>query len=414
MKILIASHSDRSGGAARAAYRLHRAMIKNAIDSEMIVKMKLTDDYTVRLGYKSKLRHLLSRVISVLSNKLMIFQKVHNPILHSFNLFGSAVYDAINDTEADLVNLHWINSETLSVKQIGKINKPIVMTLHDMWAFCGSEHLSIDNANSQFRLGYSKQTEASDYISGLNLNRLVWELKRKHWNKPFTLVTPSRWLSKCAKESVLFKGWEIHTIPNALDTDVFKPISKKFAREVLNLPQEKKLIGFGAFGGTNEPHKGFDLLNEALNKLPATSDYCCVVIGQSAPKDQSSLSALPFEFIGHISDDATLALYYNAIDVVVVPSRQENLPQMGTESHACGTPVVAFNTTGFVDVIEHKKTGYLASPFSTEDLAHGINWSIENGDKLSDNCRTRALTLWSFDVVAEKYKDLYERVCSWS
>ncbi|WP_369492374.1 hypothetical protein [Photobacterium angustum] len=141
------------------------------------------------------------------------------------------------------------------------------MTLHDMWAFCGGEHYCSDDVNSRFRLGYSANNKV-DLLSGIDLNRFIWNEKMKYWKaKNFTIVTPSQWLSQCAKESMLFKGCNIVTIPNALDIDVFKPIDKKIARELLNLPLEGKLVGFGALGGSKDLRKGFDLLEEALKKI---------------------------------------------------------------------------------------------------------------------------------------------------
>ncbi|HIF9066814.1 TPA: glycosyltransferase family 4 protein [Photobacterium damselae] len=405
MRVNIISNSDTAGGAARAAYRLHLALNKNNIESQMVVKHKSSDDYAVISP--SKIKQVCSKGIDLVSGKLQKIQKTKNPILHSANFFGSDVFKIIQKSDADIINIHWINGETLSIKQISKINKPVVMTLHDMWAFCGGEHYCSDDVNSRFRLGYSANNKI-DLLSGIDLNRFIWNEKMKYWKaKNFTIVTPSRWLSQCAKESMLFKDCNIVTIPNALDMDVFKPIDKKIARELLNLPLEGKLVGFGALGGSKDLRKGFDLLEEALKKLSFKEDYRCVVFGQSTPKKVPNLG-VPINYIGHLNDDITLALFYNAIDVMVVPSRQENLPQTATESQACGTPVVAFNTTGFPDAIEHKVTGYLASVFDSNDLASGIKWCIDNDShNLHLNCRDRAVSLWSQNVISKKYTQLY-------
>lgn len=410
MKVLIVSHSDKFGGAARAAYRLHKALLNKALDSQMIVKIKLSDDHTVRLGHRNKLSHFISRLIGFASNKLSRFQKTKSSILHSFNFFGSAVYSELNRSDADVINLHWVNSETLSIKQIANLNKPVVMTLHDMWAFCGSEHLSIDNEQSQFRVGYDEHSEFSDYISGLNLNKYTWKLKKKYWQSPFTIVTPSSWLSRCVEQSLLFRGWEVHTIPNGLDTTVFKPTSQCIAREILNLPKGRNLIGFGAIGGANDYNKGFDLLEKALQNLPPEQGFTCVVVGQSEPENLQRFSHLPIVFLGHVNDDPTLTLFYNAVDVIVVPSRQESFCQAASESLSCGTPVVAFNTTGLADVVEHKRSGYLAEPYNELDFSLGILWSIEHSSVLSGECRKRALKYWDLEVVAQKYHSVYRSV----
>ena len=121
---------------------------------------------------------------------------------------------------------------------------------------------------------------------------------------------------------------------------------------------------------------------------------------------------LPLHWLGHLSDDVTLSILYSAVDVTVVPSRQENLPQSGTEAQACGCPVVAFNTTGLKDIVEHEQTGYLAEAYKTEDLARGIMWVLEDKDrhsKLSVQARQRAVSLWSHEVVVPQYLEVYGR-----
>ena len=407
MKINIISHSDLSGGAARAAYRLHNALNKSSnIKSEMIVRHKVSDDFLVISP--SKIKQIYYQLINYLAHQIIKLQKTKNNNLHSINIFGSSIFNYIQESDADIINLHWVNGETLSIKQISNINKPIIMTLHDMWAFSGSEHLSIDSDFSEFRLGYNKKTSDSDYISGLDLNKFTWNRKKFFWNDKFTIVTPSRWLSQCARESDLFKDWDIYTIPNALNTNIFKPMDKNIARDLCNIPRNMKVIGFGAIGGGKDKNKGFDLLQDALKHLSVDHSYQCIVFGQSKPKEVPDLG-LPISFIGHLHDDISLVAFYNAIDVMVVPSRQENLPQTATEAQSCGTPVVAFNTTGFSDAIEHKITGYLAIPFETGDLAYGIKWVVDNPDSIdfARNTRSRAVSFWSEDVVVKQYKELY-------
>lgn len=408
MKVDLVSHSDTSGGAARAAYRLHKALLKSNIRSNLYVKVKYSDDYTV-ISTHLKIKQFISRAIGYLSNKLSILQSSKSTY-HSLNLFGSYVFNNVKKSNADIINIHWINSETLSIKQISEINKPIILTLHDMWAFCGSEHLSIDSNLSQFKNGYNQHSIDSDYKSGLNLNYFIWKKKNKYWKKKFTIVTPSNWLTQCAQESILFSGWNVCTIPNTIDTDVFKPFDKNHARNLLNLPCNKKIIGFGAIGGGSDRNKGFDLLQQALNQLPQ-DDYLCVIFGQSTPEYPPELP-IPFQYIGHLNDELSLVIFYNAIDVMVVPSRQEAFGQTASEAQSCGTPVTSFRTTGLIDVIEHKKTGYLASPFNTEDLAIGIQWCINKNasNAFSSYIRNRAINLWSYDVVVNKYKKLYSDI----
>ncbi|HIF9415872.1 TPA: glycosyltransferase [Photobacterium damselae] len=410
MKIDIVSHSDLSGGAARAAYRLKDALVKNNINCKMVVKIKLSDDVNV-IGETSKIKIFYLKSINYFINKLQKLQKVKSSILHSINIFGSPVYKKILISDSDIINIHWVNAETLSIRQIGQIKKPMIMTLHDMWAFCGSEHLSIDSDTSDFRNSYNYISSDSDYVSGFNFNKWTWNRKKKHWNKKFPIVTPSTWLSDCVKSSSLFNGWDVYTIPNAIDIQKFKPIEKTYARFELNLPNKRKIIGFGAMGGGSEKNKGFDLLKSALTELKNKKNYILLIFGESNPKCVS-LCGIETRYLGHISNDSELVKFYNAIDVMVVPSRQEAFGQTASESLSCGTPVVAFNCTGLIDIIDNKKNGYLAKPYDSKDLCSGIEFCCNNFDKIDfkENARNKAINMWSYDIVATQYINLYKKI----
>ena len=283
-----------------------------------------------------------------------------------------------------------------------------------MWPFCGAEHYVVDDQHARFRSGYSKNNRAPDH-KGLDIDRWVWSRKQKSWENPVQIVTPSRWLAECVKDSALMHNWPVTVIPNTLDTETYKPYSKRIAREKLCLPNDSKLVLFGALKGGKEPRKGWDLLQPALARVgQCIPDVHGVIFGQSEPKDPPKLG-LPLHWLGHLHDDATLALLYSAVDVTVVPSRQENLPQIGTEAQACGCPVVAFNITGLPDVVEHEYTGYLAQAFSIDDLARGIEWVLNDDErysKLSVRSRERAMRLWSPEVVVPQYLQVYEQACA--
>jgi glycosyltransferase involved in cell wall biosynthesis len=225
------------------------------------------------------------------------------------------------------------------------------------------------------------------------------------------IVTPSAWLADCVKKSALMGSWQVRNIPYPLDTQVFQPRGKLLSREILGLPLDKKLVLFGAISPTADRRKGWDLLQLALQKLSQTADGVVgVVFGQSEPLNPPKLG-LPLHWMGYLHDDITLSLLYSAVDVMVVPSRQDNLPQTSTEPQACGTPVVAFDVCGLPSAVEHKQTGYLAKPFDIDDLAHGISWVLsdqERSQKLSSQARERAVRLWSPEVVAKQYLEVYE------
>lgn len=405
VKILHVNHSDIGGGAARAAYRIHHALRQYGVDSAMLVRQASSGDWTVR-GPSSAFEKLLTKLRPHLARLLTRTLHTGSPIIHSPAVIPTRLSGYINESDAEVVHLHWVNSETMSIRDIGHIRKPIVWTLHDMWAFCGAEHLTEDQ---RWRAGYRSNNRPS-YESGFDLNRWTAQRKHRHWKHPMYIVTPSRWMADCARQSALMRDWPVICIPNAIDTDIWRPVDQAVARSLLGLPADVPLVLFGAMGGGLEPHKGFDLLKEALNHLRGThAGLTLVVFGRLAPNTPTEFGH-PVLYTGHLHDDVSLRLLYSAADLMLIPSRQDNLPNTGVEAHACGTPVVAFDTCGLPDIVDHRRTGYLAKAFDTVDLAAGVHWVLTDTPRrkaLGQAARDKALATWAPSVVSAKYIDAY-------
>jgi len=225
-----------------------------------------------------------------------------------------------------------------------------------------------------------------------------------------TIVGLSKWLNECAKNSTLLKDKKHINLPNPIDTSIFKPFDKEKSRELWSLPKDKKLVLFGAMGATSDPRKGFKELIKAMKKL-TSQDIEFVVFGSSKPQNVPDFG-FKTHYLGSLADDITLVTLYSAVDVMVVPSLQENLSNAIMESLACGTPVVGFDIGGNCDMIEHKKNGYLAKPFDTDDLANGIEWILnaENYDELCTSARKKVIQEFDSAIVARKYIKLYEEI----
>ena len=222
------------------------------------------------------------------------------------------------------------------------------------------------------------------------------------------IISPSTWLADCVRESALMRDWPVTVVPNPIDADRWKPIEQALARSLLGLPADVPLLLFGAMGGGRDSRKGFDLLLEALAHLRADrEDLQLVVFGQLAPRQPADLG-FPIHYTGHLHDDLSLRALYSAADLLVIPSRQDNLPNTGVEAHACGTPVVAFNAGGLPDIVEHQRTGYLAHAFDTEDLAEGIRWVLVKGQRLRDKSRQRAVQRFAYPAIAQQYRSVYD------
>ena len=405
MRVIHLNHSDIYGGAARAAYRIHHCLRKAGVESLMWVNKTGSGDWSVQ-GPSSKIEKLIAAVGPHLISPLVKTLRTDNPIIHSPSILPSQWVKLINASDADIVHLHWVQHEMLSIADIGRINKPIIWTLHDMWAFCGAEHVAWDE---RWREGYRRDNRPA-HESFFDLNRWTWERKRKHWLRPMHMVTPSNWLAGCVRESALMRDWPVSVIPNCLDTECWKPVEQGVARNLLNLPRDMPMILFGSYGANAAHHKGFDLLIEALHHLCGDiPDLQLVVFGQLAPHNPPDLG-FPVHYTGHLHDDLTMRTVYSAADALVVPSRQDNLPNTAVEAQACGTPVVSFDIGGLRDIIVHKSTGYIAKAFDGADLAEGIKWVIgeRSSRQLRQEAREHALSRFSGNNVAELYKMAYK------
>ena len=407
MKVVHLNNADKSGGAAIAAYRIHTSLLERQLNSRMWVNFAESGDWTVK-GPSSKFRKAFAKVRRHLIGPALGIMQTDNKILHSPNIFSSSWSNQINKSDVDIAHLHWVGAEMASIKDIGGFKKPVVWTLHDMWAFCGAEHVSWDN---RWQDGYTRKNRPSN-LKGFDLNRWTWNRKIKYWKQPFHIVAVSNWLAECAQNSALMKNWPIKVIPNCLDTNKWRPVDKVYARELLGLPKDDQIIAFGTYGANSEFHKGFDLLVEALGYLKDhNKNSLLAIFGQTTP-EKSTNFGFDTRFMGHFNDEISLRLFYSAVDLLVVPSRMESFGQTATESMACGTPVVAFGATGLLDIVDHKINGYLAKPFESEDLAKGIDYILNssNYNELSKNSREKVVTKFDSEVVAEQYEQLYNDV----
>jgi glycosyltransferase involved in cell wall biosynthesis len=410
IKPLLINTNDINGGAARAAYRLHRGLQNIGVDSQMLVEDKQSDDYTV-ISPISKVSKGIGKLKPTLDILPLQLYPQRDRSTYSVQWLPDQLAAQVAQINPDVINLHWINGGYLKIETIAKFNKPIVWTLHDMWAFTGGCHYNGDCTNYTNSCGACPQLHSN---KEKDLSRWIWQRKAKAWqNLNITIVTPSHWLAKCAASSSLLKDMRIEVIPNGLDTKQYKPIQKSVARSILGLPEDKQLILFGAMSATSDPRKGFNFLQSALQNLSQSGwreRAELVVLGASEPKNHLELG-FKSHYLGRLNDDISLSLVYAAADVFIAPSVQDNLPSTVMESLACATPCVAFDIGGMCDMIEHQQNGYLAKPFDIEDLARGIAWVLEDEErlrKLGVNGLEKVGDNFTLAINSQNYLDLYE------
>jgi len=409
MKVLIVNTYDIDGGAARASYRLHHALLCEGVQSVMLVQKKLSNDRSVQ-GAVSITQKIIAKLKPYLDQLPLFFYNKKSP-----NLFSSAwfsfgdILSQINAFKPDIVHLHWIAKGVLSIEEIGQIKAPIIWTMHDSWAFTGGCHIP------EVCLRYRSACGACSVLGSNDTNDLSSKILKKKRDvfsniHNMTIVGVSRWLQACAQSSSLFKDKNVHCIPNPINTKIFSPVEKLLAKTVINKNNNKRLILFGAVSATSDLNKGFVKLMEAINQL-SIKNVELIVFG-NAVVPQGFVCKYKTHFLGHINDDIFLKNLYSAADVMVVPSLIEAFGQSASEAMACGTPVVAFNTSGLVDIVEHKVNGYLAQSYDTSDLANGIEWVLSSTSytQLSGSARSTILSKFDSHIVASSYKALYKEI----
>ena len=408
LKVLHLSTYDANGGAARAAYALHRAMLSQGLDSRMLVGRRQTDDPTVQHGDRNRFT-----LASELDRRLWQLQQSPNKTWRSPARFGSLTAERINSSGADVVNLHWVTDGFLSIETIAKITKPIVWSMYDMWPFAGTEHYGADTPTARWRTGYTKENRPEGE-SGFDLDRWTYRRKQRHWRAPMHMVPASTWLEQSVNASALMGDWPTTRIPHVIDTDHFTPMDMREARQQLRLPQDRTLVLFLASAGIGDRRKGWDLLEPALVQAKrAHADLEVVVVGpvpnEHLRQEAERNAGVRIHWHGSVGTSQALRTLYCAANLTAVPSREDNMPLTAMEAQSCGRPVVAFNLGGLPDIVEHRTTGYLAEPSNADDLARALLHTLDPQTQqlMAGEARARALATWSPQAVVPQYEVLY-------
>jgi glycosyltransferase involved in cell wall biosynthesis len=315
------------------------------------------------------------------------------------------------NSKPDVVHVQWINAGFMSIRDLADLNLPIVWRLPDWWLLTGGCHLPYDC--KKYELDCSKCPCLGEPLfidkSKLLLRRKRLDISRLQ-NVKF--VCPSRALAADAARSTTISNADIRVIPNGLDLNIYKPISQKDARNRLDLPVDKKIILFGAVNGHSDPNKGYYKLLEALTivRERMIEKPICVSFGDKPGVFDHC--GITIKSLGVIRDQVQLNTLYSAGDVMVVPSYQESFGQTAIEAMASGVPVVAFRTTGLIDIVDHGYTGYLAERYDAKDLANCVFKILTSNDSYGFRARAREKVETNYDIknVVASYLKLYHEI----
>lgn len=415
MKICILSTSEKRGGAAVAAGRLMKALQSSGVNVKMVVRDKQTLDENVISVNTSWIKRKINTV-RFIWERVVIWK---TNCFHRQNLFTISIASTGTDIsklrevqEADIIHLHWINQGLLSLADIKKLTglgKPMLWTMHDMWPCTGICH------HARECVKYQSECQRCPFLRypGVDdLSSKVFKKKQQLNYGQITFVTCSKWLEDQAHKSVLLKKSKLRSIPNPLDTSLFIPSDTENARKQFNLPLGKQLLLFGA-AKISDSRKGFEYFFQAMESFareyPNMNDKLELVFLGGSDIDLPNSILYKANFVGYLTENADIVNLYNAVNLFVLPSLEENLPNMIMESMACGTPVVGFNAGGIPEMIDHKANGYVANYKDSEDLMRGIYWALFEADyqSLCNNARRKVIENYSEEVVATKYMELY-------
>lgn len=398
-----------------AAVRLYRALSKKGITLTLIAEE--SGIHGVYL-YKPSLFYtkFLVRVRKYLI-KYIFYLKINGPILlpWTFDFMSPNPLKFINTIDTDIIHLHWIANSFMDLNKLTCIEKPIVWTLHDVWPITGGCHCNMGCEKWENGCGSCPQIKSHNPD---DLSRKFWNRKKKAiLNIPnLTVLAPSRWLEKKVKKSSFFQNAKVVSIPNCINTGLFFPFNKNVRdgiRRDFNIPLKYKVILFGANYFDKARYKGFDLLLESLKYFSSEKrSFHLLLFGEEKIPNQLSELSINYTSVGRLSGEKKIAKIYNAADVFVGPSRQDNFPGTFLEAAACGIPAVGFDVGGIPEIVEHQKTGYIARPFDTSDLAKGIIWCLENNksNELGLLARAKVVNNFSFDIIAKKHLELYHEI----
>lgn len=404
MNILHINQSDLVGGAAIASYRLHNALIEAGVQSTLLVGKKHSNSHLVDTVYR---RTLIEKILRKGLFKPLGLNYID--LIASFDIPQHLFYQ-----QASVLNFHNLHTGYFNYLAVSALtrHKPAVFTLHDMWSFTGHCAYSLDCDRWEYGCGKCPHPNIYPEIR-MDNTRVEWKLKQWiYQHADLTIVTPSTWLTDLVKQSML-KHLPLHHIPNGIDIHLYQPLDRSNCRLQLGIPDNKKVLMFGAEIIT-DARKGSDLLHQALQRLPDSlkRDTVLLTLGKGSETLAEAVGIATVN-LGYVSDEQRKAVAYSAADLFVFPTRNDNLPLMLQESMACGTPMVSFRVGGVPDLVRPGITGYLAQPEDVNDMTDGIVQLLEDDQlrkTMSSYCREIAVEEYSLALQVSRYMQLYEKL----
>jgi glycosyltransferase involved in cell wall biosynthesis len=391
--------STRFGGAGIAASRLHDALRRCGVDSLFATedpRSPVTAGYvTLAPEHRSFVRRIMTRLRLTQSSRLLWEQKLNALDRRGVFVSGPAGRSDLPQlpviTHADIVHLHWVAGLLPWESFFNEVTKPLVWTLHDMQPFKGIFHYTVDRD----RTGADAQ-RLNEQVR-LRKVQLLRSLRPEH----LTVVTPSRWLNRLSVQSEVLGRFRHQVIPYGLDTQIFRAWPAEVARGILGLPASGRLLLVVA-ERLDDYRKGLDLAVDALACSAVLPRWGIAAAGAGCMRF-AGRDVFP---VGSLNDPRLMALLYSAVDLVLVPSREDNLPNVILESLCCGTPVVVTPSGGCPEAVFEPRDGLVCKSLTADSLACALQAA---GEIKFDRAAISAAAHARYDqsVTAAAYRSLY-------
>jgi len=399
MRILQVNTKD-GGGAAIACLRLHDGLLKQGLESDVLVLHKQGNAYSRVHEYWKGMKAGAGRFVQKQKahyqeewNNYKIKKRPQGYERYSLSNSSYSIQDHPLYQQADIINLHWV-SGFLDYASFFKNNKkPIVWTMHDMAPFSGGYHYLEGFPTSQYQDWIKAEEEKKiKALQGQDLH----------------IVGLSKWLFQLSLNSKAFGSFPHHLIPNGLDTTVFTQRDREYSKSLLNIPKDLPVLLFVSAGLRNK-RKGLHLLLEAINQLEDVPLLLLSVGDQTAFDFSAKKKHIQTRQLGMVRDQLTMSIVYSCADYFVIPSIEDNLPNTVVESLCCGTPVIGFPIGGIPDMVEPKKNGVIAEEVSVAALTESIKLSL-NTDFSRSAIQEAAAKKYSDQRQANDYVQLYQKI----
>ena len=413
MKVVHFNTQDRSGGAGRAVYRLHKKLLDLGVDSNLLVsQLSYNDDPTVKEADTTLLSRLKRKYIRDIENLPFRINSFYREAEFSVNWLSQInIKNNPFIDDADIIGLYWIGRGYISPNEVGKFNKPIVWRLSDTWPFTGGCH---------YPGSCSKYTDSCGACPKIHSNQSqdftyhTIKKKIKCWESlDITVIAPSKWIANAASKSNVFRNRPVQIIPSGIDHQFFTPVAdKEVAKSLFHIKKKNKVLLFGAAYANSDSRKGYDLLLDVLEELDKTNETLTLLIfGNNRNIKFPKFRNLDSVFLNTINSPYLLRMAYCAADAFIAPYRDDNLPNTVIESMSCGTPTIAFNIGGLPELVDHKVNGYLVPPYDIKEMAKGVLWVIDIDNSLSEKAREKIINgKFTIDNQAVDYLNLYKKI----